>query len=308
MSNPNRPGTPAEDPANPRLEAYTPLRFETLQHTELYGRATHNPKGTFAIVGAGSAGYNLGYGLLRRGYRLAQIVSRSAEEALELGRKLGQPNVPYGSDLPELVAADWVLLTVPDDAIAGVAAQLAPLKQPATTYLHAAGSQPLDLLAPLGENIGVMWPMQTLSRARTVELRQVPLFVEGTRSSQVAVERLARELSDKVFITDYPARLRLHIGAVFAANFVNHLVQIAADLALVVRGADYHLFLPLLKEVVAKLDQLTPQQAQTGPAVRGDTRTIAHHMDILAAHDPALAALYRLLSDRISGAQRPTQE
>ncbi|MDX2062338.1 MAG: Rossmann-like and DUF2520 domain-containing protein [Bacteroidia bacterium] len=304
MPDPSRPHLPEPDPASPRLEPYSPLAYSPLGYTDLYGRTPPTHRGTFAIVGAGSAGYNLGYGLLARGYKLLHIVSRTAEEAQELGRKLNQPYVPYGDQLHALPPADWVLLTVPDDAIAAVAAELATAQQSASTYLHAAGSQPLELLKPLGANVGVLWPIQTLSRARAVELRQVPLFVEGTGHSQARLERLARELSDKVFVTDYPARLRLHIGAVFAANFVNHLVQIAGDLALAVHGADYHLFLPLLKEVVAKLDQLTPQQAQTGPAIRGDVKTIERHLDALRATDPTLAELYRLLTERIQGLHR----
>jgi hypothetical protein len=50
-------------------------------------------------------------------------------------------------------------------------------------------------------------------------------------------------------------------------------------------------------ETVNKLDSLDPKEAQTGPAIREDQKTIEAHLEIIES--PQLEKLYNLLTDTI---------
>lgn len=251
------------------------------------------------LVGAGRLGSALGEGLQAAGVSVVQVVSRSEASARKLGETLG---CDWTTDLTALLPnASIVLLAVPDRMIAALAEEIKPVLPAGAVCAHCSGATPLAALAPLGEAAGVFYPLQTFSPGRNIDFAEVPVFVEGAAPDTTArLLRLARLLSESVFEADSSARLRLHTGAVFASNFTNHLLHIAGELA-AVSGADHRVYLPLLRETAAKLAELSPAAAQTGPALRGDQPTLDAHLALLQTIRPEWAALYRLLSEGIGG-------
>ena len=54
--------------------------------------------------------------------------------------------------------------------------------------------------------------------------------------------------------------------------------------------------MPLLKETLKKLSNVSPREAMTGPARRGDREVIRKHIEMLAGDD---RKIYKILADRI---------
>ena len=61
-------------------------------------------------------------------------------------------------------------------------------------------------------------------------------------------------------------------------------------------GIPFDAMLPLIKTTIAKLDSMTPQASQTGPAARGDVKIIEKHLKSLHGDK---RKIYKLLSQSI---------
>jgi len=256
-----------------------------------------------AFIGAGGLAHSLAQAFHQRtAHRVHQVLSLSHASAAALAALL--PSAQAGDMAQPLhPSVRAVVLCVPDSQIAAVAALLAPqLRQRQTPplLLHTAGSVPLAALQQVYAGpIGVLYPLQTFTRGRAVDWGAIPLFLEASPDGRIPLQTLATDLaSASIHWIDSAQRAQLHLGAVFAANFVNVLMAQAARLAepLGLAEQPHRLYLPLLKEVVAKLHHLRPEEAQTGPARRGDTHTLAQQEAILETLAPELAELYRLMS------------
>ena len=111
------------------------------------------------------------------------------------------------------------------------------------------------------------------------------------------LKEVAAALSGKVYEADSAQRERLHLAAVFACNFANHMYDLAARL-LEDNRLPFEVLLPLIDDTARKVHELSPHSAQTGPAVRYDENVISHHLQMLAG-EPPLQEVYRLLSRNI---------
>lgn len=140
--------------------------------------------------------------------------------------------------------------------------------------------------------------MQTFSKQREVDFREVPFFIEAKRPEDAELlKAVAGTLSDKVYEADSEQRRSLHLAAVFTCNFTNHMYALAAELL-----EKYHLpfdvMLPLIDETARKVHELAPRDAQTGPAVRYDENVMNKHLSMLAGSQ-ALQEIYKLMSKSI---------
>jgi predicted short-subunit dehydrogenase-like oxidoreductase (DUF2520 family) len=252
-----------------------------------------------AIVGPGNLARSLVPNLQRRGIRVEQVFSRSQVRAEAFAQ---QWQVPQAAVLGERLApgVSWVLLTVSDAAIAPVAAQMAQHGQPAPGCIltHTSGSTPIHALQAWGSHIGVFYPLQMFTAAREVDLQTVPLFIEGSEATYPTLEAVARRLSPQVWPLDSEQRLRMHLGAVWVANFPNHLYRLAQR-ELDHAGLPFEVYRALLSEQLRRVFELGPDQTQTGPALRGDTNTLTQHLDLLQ-DQPEYQALYWQLSRLIN--------
>lgn len=246
------------------------------------------------ILGSGGVATSLARALDDTvGYSVRQIFSPHLAHAEALAGKLA---VAEAIDRVEdmIPDADIVIISVTDDAVAQLVASLIP--RPDTLWLHTSGSLPASILATLGPRYGVLYPLQTFSRSREVRMARVPIFIEAsTDEAMVTLRRLADNLSDTVHEADSERRRRLHVAAVFACNFANHLWAIADEL-LTADGLSFDVLVPLLKETLEKAADDNPSDGQTGPARRGDRSVMEAHQAMLS---PANAEIYRLLSQSI---------
>ncbi|WP_242921014.1 Rossmann-like and DUF2520 domain-containing protein [Pontibacter liquoris] len=255
-----------------------------------------------AFIGAGNVAWHLAQALAAAGHQVVAVCSRQAESSQALAQVL--PETKSVASLTELasMAQDVILVAVPDAAIAAVAGQLQV--QPGTLVAHTSGSQPLAILESIsGARTGVFYPLQTFSKAKAIDLKEVPLLVEGQDEQTVqALVQLAQSISNQVQQVTSQTRKQLHLAAVFACNFTNHLLGISREL-LQEASLPWPLLQPLIHETIAKALQHPPFEVQTGPAIRHDDNVLAEHLRMLDAH-PGYQELYRQLTQSIQATKR----
>lgn len=250
------------------------------------------------LIGAGNVAHHLAPALLKAGLNLCQIYSRSIESARELGKKTG---ITYTADVFAVYPdCDVYVFCVSDDALLPLFKSIRINKE--ALVLHTSGSIPMTVFQSCAKNYGVLYPLQTFSKKRVLNFREIPLCIEASNAfSYEAVSAIARSLSDQVKDISSDKRKKLHLAAVFANNFANHLYGLAGKM-LEKEGLDFALLRPLIFETAHKVMLLSPEEAQTGPARRNDESILAMHKALLKS-DKKLYTLYTLLSDSIKDAQ-----
>jgi len=242
------------------------------------------------LIGAGNLATQLGLALQDAGHRFQQVYSHTAGSAAMLAFQLKAEAVTD----PALIqpGADLYLCALKDDVIQEVLCKLTFSK---SLLVHTAGSLPMEILADFSTDYGVFYPLQTFSKGRRTDFSTIPVFVEAVRPDSLnLLTDLASGISGIVSPLSSDKRKTLHLSAVFACNFVNYLYGIADDL-LHEQGLDFNYLLPLIDETAAKVHELSPASAQTGPAVRYDEQVMNRHLEWLQSH-PEWATLYKTLS------------
>lgn len=250
------------------------------------------------ILGAGRVSTHLTPALMKAGYRVVQVWSRTEVSARALATPLG---ISYTDNLDAVVSdADVYIACVSDGALPDVTAKIVLRANKAALFLHTAGSVEMNIWQCSGAvHYGILYPLQTFSKERIVDIHEVPFFVEAANEqSMERLEVLALSLSNKVFRADSKCRERLHVAAVFACNFTNAMYDVAQVL-LAKYDIPFEVLLPLIDETAAKVHMLSPHDAQTGPAVRGDKSVIEKHLSTLS-HDEILSGIYVQISDYIN--------
>ncbi|MCR4993957.1 MAG: DUF2520 domain-containing protein [Bacteroidales bacterium] len=252
------------------------------------------------IIGAGRVATNLAPALQQSGAQVLEVWSKHRATAETLAARVGCKAV-WG-DLSQVTCeADLYVIAVKDSALAEVVSALHPGREDAL-MVHTAGSMPLSLFADAGHvRGGVFYPMQTFSKERSVDFTQVHFFIEASQTEdEAALFRLAGALTrNEAFVhrSTSAMRRRLHLAAVFACNFTNHCCTLA-DKLLDEVGLDFKVMLPLLDETVAKLHQLPPSEAQTGPAARHDENVMGLQHAMLT-DQPEIQRIYDMMSKSI---------
>ena len=245
-----------------------------------------------ALIGAGNVATCLGPRLKEAGHEITAVYSRTVESARALADRLG---ATYTTDLNAVPASDAAIVMLKDDALKELAPAIADsLKD--SLLLHTAGSVSMDIWYTAGAmKYGVLYPMQTFSKTSVIDWSQVPLFIEGSSDQTLdSIRELALTVSPDVTVLSSEGRRKLHLAAVFTCNFSNHMYAIAQKL-LADEGVPFRVMLPLVRETARKVETISPQEAQTGPAIRGDRKVINEHLELLKAY-PEYAELYRLIS------------
>ena len=165
-------------------------------------------------------------------------------------------------------------------------------------FVHTAGSIPLQIWEGIANRYGVLYPMQTFSKQRKVDWNEVSVFVEALQEQDLEMlKELANNLTPKVYEATSEQRKSLHIAAVFACNFSNHMYTLC-DLLLSRQGLPFEVMLPLIDETTRKIHQLRPKDAQTGPAIRYDVNVMNKHLEMLET-DKSIQEIYRIISKSI---------
>lgn len=245
------------------------------------------------IIGSGNVAAVLGRKFKAAGHTILQIYSRNASAASELAYEWDTESTNYISLINK--NADVYLVTVNDDAIATVAKELL---LPGKIVAHTAASVPKEILKTVTAHYGVFYPLQSLRKEMSYS-PDVPVFFDGSDElTKKKLELLAHSIAkEKVTEAGDDARLKLHVAAVVVSNFTNHMYVMAEEYCRK-EGLDFRQLLPLIEETASRIKDISPRQAQTGPAIRHDSETIHKHLELLKQH-PQLKNLYILLTESI---------
>ena len=224
-----------------------------------------------AIIGNGNLGYHISQELAK--HHTVQVVTRDNLSTFN----------PIGFD--------FVILCVPDGAIASVSESL-PISN--AIVVHVSGSTDLEALNKHDKR-GVIYPLQTFSKEMTVDFAAFPFFVESTPKNLDTIEAFTSTFSPQHHVLGSKERLKLHLAAVMACNFTNHLYQLS-DQVLKEIGLSYEDLHHLTEETLNKAKAIGPANAQTGPAIRHDRATIKQHLDTLEGN---LKHVYQVLTESI---------
>lgn len=244
------------------------------------------------IVGSGNVASALSVLIQKAGHEIVQVVSRNIEHARVLASRYNAAAVSLAE--PQFAPADIYIVALTDAALDSIE-KITGFKN--KFVVHTAGSVSIDVLKNSSSNYGVLYPLQTLTKV-TQQIPEIPFLIEGnTKETLHRIMKFARTLSNNVIPVNDSERLHYHIAAVFVGNFTNHLYAIAENFC-EKEKIDFKNLLPLINEVTSRVNNNSPRDVQTGPAIREDIFTINRHLQTLSSH-PDLKYLYLKLSESI---------
>jgi predicted short-subunit dehydrogenase-like oxidoreductase (DUF2520 family) len=259
------------------------------------------------VIGAGRVGAVLAAALRRAGHQVT-AVSGASQPSLERAARM-LPGVPVREPQAVVEDADLALLTVPDDALAGLVAGLAATGAPLSGRLvaHASGRHGLAVLDPATRRGALplaLHPVMTFTgRPGDLDrLTGISFGVTAPAPLRPVAEALVIEMGGEPVFIEEGRRALYHAALTSAANHLITLVVQAAELlAEAGVGDPARMLRPLLSAALDNALQLG-DAGLTGPVARADAETLADHIEVLADTSPealrAYLALARLTADR----------
>jgi predicted short-subunit dehydrogenase-like oxidoreductase (DUF2520 family) len=246
------------------------------------------------IIGSGNTATVLGKKMKAAGHEIVQVFGRNATAAEILSQHLNAQAVTNANDIYH--SSDIYIVALADSSLPALHEWLRLDKK---LVVHTAAAVSKHVLKNVSKNYGVLYPLQTLRKEQS-HIPEMPFLVDGNTADDLAlIEDFAATLSSRVMPADDDMRLRVHVAAVFANNFTNHLYALAEDFCK--KGnVDFSLLLPLIDETARRIHTLPPQNSQTGPAIRNDVATIKKHLEVLKPY-AHLREVYEKLSESVRG-------
>jgi predicted short-subunit dehydrogenase-like oxidoreductase (DUF2520 family) len=249
------------------------------------------------FIGAGQLATPLAWSLARAGYRIAGAASRSRASAARLAAGVAGAEVYDGAQ--QLVdAADLVVIAVPDDAIAAVAASIG--WQERHGVVHCSGATEVSALAPAaaaGASIGGFHPMQSFTSADAAmhSLPGCTVGIEAAGPLYGVLTGMAQGLGCHPIRLPPGARALYHASGSFGSSFLVALLNDALTLWTafgVGREDAFRALLPLMKGTIAAIEANGPVRSLAGPIARADVGTVERHLAALSGKAPELLATY----------------
>ncbi len=245
------------------------------------------------LLGSGNVAAVLGRKFFKAGHHILQVAGRNSKDASALAYEWKTDSTNYSGPIKK--SADVYIIAVSDQAIMEVTEGL---RFPGKVVAHTAASVSKDVLKNVSEHYGVFYPLQSLRKdAKTIP--DIPFFIDGNDTVTVSsLENLAHSISKQpVHITGDKDLAKLHLAAVFANNFTNHLLALTQDYC-EKEGIVFDELRPLMQETIKRLELTDPKKMQTGPALRHDDTVIAKHLAMLEKY-PQLKEIYTVLTKSI---------
>lgn len=241
------------------------------------------------LIGSGNVATHLGLALKKNGFNIKQVYSKVLKNAEKLSLILEAKAI---NKLEKLTDSDLTILSVSDNAIEII---LKNIKN--RPIVHTSGYTGINIFNKKFNNCGVIYPLQTLNKEVSLEFSETPLCIEANNPIfEKKITKLAYSISKHIIALDSEKRKSIHIAAVFASNFTNHMLSIAYDL-LKEKNIDFSILLPLVNQSIKKIKDNNPKDVQTGPAKRKDINIINHHMRDIK--NTRVKKMYKTITDSI---------
>ncbi|MDR1182262.1 MAG: DUF2520 domain-containing protein [Bacteroidales bacterium] len=250
---------------------------------------------SISIIGSGNVAWHVARRLFACGYSISCVFSRNISNAALLAE---QVNAKATHTLTSIPTSDLYIFAIKDDAYQEI---ISNFPQTQAICVHTSGSLEMDILGKLSDNYGVLYPFQSFSKDKLIAFEKVPLCVEASNEqTESFLMKIAGVISPIIYLLSTEQRAYLHLAGVFASNFSNALYVIAQQI-LQQRNMDFKMILPLINETAEKVNNLSPTEAQTGPAVRNDARIMSKHIEMIKSTD--WSEIYQLISKIIQKQQ-----
>ena len=224
------------------------------------------------LVGSGNVATQLGINLKRNNYIIKQVFSRSIENAKDLAKKV---DADYTNKPENIVATDLTIIAVSDDSIKDVLDFL-----PDVPTVHTSGHTNINILKNSFTSYGVIYPLQSFKKNIELNFTNIPFLIEAnTKEFENNLIEFCSCLSVNTIRVNSSERKKIHLAAVYACNFSNHMQVIAKEIMDDAK-INYELLIPLIKKTFSNLE-LDPKMKQTGPAIRKDFNILDNHINLI---------------------------
>ncbi len=248
------------------------------------------------IIGSGNVAWHLSRALEDAGHFVLEVYSRNIKDAISLTKRLYDAEAVDSLDFSNS-ESEVFILAVSDSAIEEIVGEI--ILPDNAIIAHTSGAMSISELgyAPT-EHLGVFYPLQTFSKGKIVDWKQIPILIEAeTQVCADALETLGESISSRVFSINSAKRQEIHLSAVFASNFTTYILSLSEQI-LAERKLDFDLLKPLIAETINKCFDMSPYDALTGPARRGDMETLNRHIQMLEGNQ-SQKEVYKILSQQI---------
>jgi len=253
------------------------------------------------FVGAGHVGTALAVAFQGADWPIGGAASRSPERRREFERLVPSAvTVEAPAGLLDLV--DILFVTVPDDAIPGVVADLRLYSGQA--IVHTSGLLPSTVLEPAlaagcaAASFHPLVAFADVDRA-VAAMRGASIALEGDEQLVAVLAGLAESIGARPVRVETAGKAAYHIAAVLAAG---GLIGLFEAIATVARGAGLDeagalaVYAPLARQALSNAERLGLQRALTGPIARGDAGTVEEHLAALRRLAPEVLGPYLALA------------
>ena len=240
------------------------------------------------LIGSGNVAFHLAKAFTEAQIPISQIFGRNTTELQKISEQF---SIPFSTET--LVDADLYIISVSDSSIAEVSSLI---KNKNVLVAHTSGSVSREALSGNFRK-SVFYPLQTFSKSKNLDYSKIPFFIDAeNENDEDILKNLASKISKNVMLANDEKRKYIHLTAVFACNFVNHLYARAKEIS-DSQGIPFDYFLPLIDETTQKIHELEPKLAQTGPAIRNDEKVLKLHESLLT--DEEKLKIYKTLNESI---------
>ena len=240
------------------------------------------------LIGSGNVAFHLAKAFTEAQIPISQIFGRNTTELQKISEQF---SIPFSTET--LADADLYIISVSDSSIAEVSSLI---KNKNVLVAHTSGSVSREALNG-NYRKSVFYPLQTFSKSKNLDYSKIPFFIDAeNENDEEILKNLASKISKNVMLANDEKRKYIHLTAVFACNFVNHLYARAKEIS-DSQGIPFDYFLPLIDETTQKIHELEPKLAQTGPAIRNDEKVLKLHESLLT--DEEKLKIYKTLNESI---------
>ena len=240
------------------------------------------------LIGSGNVAFHLAKAFTEAQIPISQIFGRNTTELQKISEQF---SIPFSTET--LADADLYIISVSDSSIAEVSSLI---KNKNALVAHTSGSVSREALSG-NYRKSVFYPLQTFSKSKNLDYSKIPFFIDAeNENDEEILKNLASKISKNVMLANDEKRKYIHLTAVFACNFVNHLYARAKEIS-DSQGIPFDYFLPLIDETTQKIHELEPKLAQTGPAIRNDEKVLKLHESLLT--DEEKLKIYKTLNESI---------
>ena len=240
------------------------------------------------LIGSGNVAFHLAKAFSEAQIPISQIFGRNTTELQKISEQF---SIPFSTET--LADADLYIISVSDSSITEVSSLI---KNKNVLVAHTSGSVSREALSG-NYRKSVFYPLQTFSKSKNLDYSKIPFFIDAeNENDEEILKNLASKISKNVMLANDEKRKYIHLTAVFACNFVNHLYARAKEIS-DSQNIPFDYFLPLIDETTQKIHELEPKLAQTGPAIRNDEKVLKLHESLLT--DEEKLKIYKTLNESI---------